>query len=60
MGAKLITGKGKLAQIYSYLHRKLWVKNIIATSDMLYGIREEASARLKYAQETNLDIVELN
>ena len=58
MGAKLITGKGKLAQIYSCLRRKLWVNNIIATSDMLYGIREEASARLKYAEETNLDIVE--
>ena len=58
MGAKLITGKGKLVQIYTYLCRKLWVNNIIATSDMLYGIREEVSARLKYTEETNLDLVE--
>ena len=36
----------------------MWANNTVATSDMLYDMREEASARLKYAEATNLNIVD--
>ena len=45
-------------QIYNHLRRRLWANNVVATADMLYGMREEASARLKYAEAINQNIVE--